>query len=514
MAMIDAYKIGVELVLGGDLASGIEALIPGLTRLDGGLVQANATAKALAAALGSVAATAPGVGRVAEAMERLTVAMAAVNQAGHGLMAVAVPPGITGGLEAPAVRAAGGQGAVQARNTAGSTRPPRPDLGEVVPASAPADVRDRAATSDRLPQQAAAAQALAQAVQVATSDSAVGGTPETGSAPHGAVEGPGTVPVATALPAYAQDALRTDPGEVTAPSLAGPAPLGLALTGTDTPTVLPAQPAAAEGRTPMAPASVPTRLAPELGQGGAAPVQTVRAAKTSRAGPGHGARDSFGQIRDDVLPRVDGGARRPDADGPARRPRPAEGDRPLPPMTPIPAVAPLPVRLRVSAMTQAAANPAAPTKPTGTGWKALTESLGEILQGPGAASGKAATATEPGPAMTAFPERLRRDAADPLARRMSSPGPREARANARPHAAASTARIPGDDALSNLRSYHPQGGQSGPVIQHVTYVQLDERTIARAVTRQQLRMMGGQVSGTLRPDPSISPQYGAHLLEM
>ncbi len=513
MAMIDAYKIGVELVLGGDLASGIEALIPGLTRLDGGLVQANATAKALAAALGSVAATAPGVGRVAEAMERLTVAMAAVNQAGHGLMAVAVPPGITGGLEAPAMRAAGGQGALPARNTAGSTRPPRPDLGEVVPVSAPADVRDRAATSDRLPQQAAAAQALAQAVQVATSDTAVGGTPEAGSAPHGTVQGPATVPVATALPAYAQDALRTDPGEVTAPSLAGPTPLGLAPTGMDVASVVPAPPAAAEGRTPMAPASVPTRLAPGLGQGGAAPVQTVRAAKTAPAEPGRGARDSFGQVRDDVLPRVDGGVRRPDA-GPARRARPAEGDPPLLPMTmaPIPAVAaPLPVRQRGSAMTQAAPNPAAPTKPTDTGWMAL---LGKILQGPGTASGKAITATEPGPAMTAFPEGLRRDAAGPLARRMLSPGPREALANDRPHAAASAARIPGNDALSNLRSYHPQGAQGGPVIQQVTYVQLDERTIARAVTRQQLRMMGGQVSGTLRPDPSISPQYGAHLLEM
>ena len=34
MAMIDAYRIGVELVLGGDLAAGIEALVPGLERLD------------------------------------------------------------------------------------------------------------------------------------------------------------------------------------------------------------------------------------------------------------------------------------------------------------------------------------------------------------------------------------------------------------------------------------------------------------------------------------------------
>jgi hypothetical protein len=63
------------------------------------------------------------------------------------------------------------------------------------------------------------------------------------------------------------------------------------------------------------------------------------------------------------------------------------------------------------------------------------------------------------------------------------------------------------------QGYHLKGEQPGPVIQHITYLHLDEREIARAVTRQQLRMMGGNVSGTLRPDPSIAPQYGAHLLE-
>ena len=75
-------------------------------------------------------------------------------------------------------------------------------------------------------------------------------------------------------------------------------------------------------------------------------------------------------------------------------------------------------------------------------------------------------------------------------------------------------RRPVQAGLPDAPSYHPQGSQGGAVIQHVTVLQLDERTIARAVTRQQLRMMGGQVSGTLRPDPSIAPQYGAHLLEL
>ena len=81
------------------------------------------------------------------------------------------------------------------------------------------------------------------------------------------------------------------------------------------------------------------------------------------------------------------------------------------------------------------------------------------------------------------------------------------------HRAMETGRTAAGDGLGALQSYHKQGEPGGAVIQHVTYVQLDERTIARAVTRQQLRMMGGQVSGTLRPDPSIAPQYGAHLLE-
>ena len=64
-----------------------------------------------------------------------------------------------------------------------------------------------------------------------------------------------------------------------------------------------------------------------------------------------------------------------------------------------------------------------------------------------------------------------------------------------------------------LHGYHPAGEPQGPVIEHVTYIHLDEREIARAVTRQQLRMMGGQVSGTLRTDPSIAPHYGSHLVE-
>ncbi len=67
--------------------------------------------------------------------------------------------------------------------------------------------------------------------------------------------------------------------------------------------------------------------------------------------------------------------------------------------------------------------------------------------------------------------------------------------------------------LLHLNAYHPQTDQPGPVIEHITYLHLDDREIARAVTRQQLRMMGGQVSGTLRPDPSLAPQYGAHLVE-
>ena len=81
MAMIEAYRIGVELVLGGNLAAGVEALLPGLSRLDGSLSHANTEAKALATALGSVAATASGVGQAAGAMERLNAALTAMNRA-------------------------------------------------------------------------------------------------------------------------------------------------------------------------------------------------------------------------------------------------------------------------------------------------------------------------------------------------------------------------------------------------------------------------------------------------
>ena len=94
MAMIEAYRIGVELVLGGNLAAGVEALLPGLSRLDGSLSHANTEAKALATALGSVAATASGVGQAAGAMERLNAALTATNRA-------AAQP--SGALAAPAI---------------------------------------------------------------------------------------------------------------------------------------------------------------------------------------------------------------------------------------------------------------------------------------------------------------------------------------------------------------------------------------------------------------------------
>ena len=81
MAMIDAYRIGVDLVLGGDLAAGIEALIPGLERLDAGVTHANAEAAELAAGLRGVVEAAPGIGRTADQMDRLSTALAGVNRA-------------------------------------------------------------------------------------------------------------------------------------------------------------------------------------------------------------------------------------------------------------------------------------------------------------------------------------------------------------------------------------------------------------------------------------------------
>ena len=82
-----------------------------------------------------------------------------------------------------------------------------------------------------------------------------------------------------------------------------------------------------------------------------------------------------------------------------------------------------------------------------------------------------------------------------------------------PSTRSSRDRGSGINVTPHPHGYHPHGDQPGPVIQHITHLHLDDREIARAVTRHQLRMMGGNVSGTLRPDPSIAPHYGAHLLE-
>jgi hypothetical protein len=66
----------------------------------------------------------------------------------------------------------------------------------------------------------------------------------------------------------------------------------------------------------------------------------------------------------------------------------------------------------------------------------------------------------------------------------------------------------------HLDAYHPQVDQSAGIMQPIHIVfEADGRELSRIVTHHQLRMMGGQVSGTLRPDPSIAPQYGAHLVE-
>ena len=107
MAMIESYRIGVELVLGGDLAAGIEALIPSLARLDESLVHANADAKTLAAGLEAVAAASPGLDRTADAMGRLNAAMASMNRTIEHSRA----SGGESGFAVPGERALGSAGA-------------------------------------------------------------------------------------------------------------------------------------------------------------------------------------------------------------------------------------------------------------------------------------------------------------------------------------------------------------------------------------------------------------------
>ncbi len=84
MAAIDVYKIGVELVMGGNVASVIKALIPGLESLEKSLAASAASGKELAAELRGVGGSAAGIGRAADNMGRLAEAMAAMNQAVTG----------------------------------------------------------------------------------------------------------------------------------------------------------------------------------------------------------------------------------------------------------------------------------------------------------------------------------------------------------------------------------------------------------------------------------------------
>ncbi len=480
--MIEAYRIGVELVLGGDLAAGIEALIPGLTRLDGSLARANAGALALAAALGGVAAAAPGLGQAAAAVERLNAAMASTtlsavpSQPGLGLSVTsAAPPKTAVPLAATATPA---EAAVPVAGTAGKTVP-----GDVAPVG-------EVPMPDRRP----AARALSQALQVAAPVLPTGG--------NAAASRPKRLAVADVPPADV--VARVGHLDVAAPPPQRPAPDRVA-----------------------SPVAVPSEQA--LWR----PANRVRAVTPPRvAGPTPAALE---QVIPTLAARPAGGPTRP-AGTPVKAQAPAPPYEDTPPQAiskprirwpqsaerrpAIPAATPLPylpeVALaqgdrRVEAARYPAAEPAtgpglktvptggvvpdrARARPADAGLRVLAASLEQAAAVPPLSRLSQAVGTKPGGARPAVGPAMRPDAAEGAA-----PG---------------GTRRPTGDGLPQSRSDLPQGGQAGPVIQHVTYLQLDERTIARAVTRQQLRMMGGQVSGTLRPDPSIAPQYGAHLLEL
>ena len=483
--MIEAYRIGVELVLGGDLAAGIEALIPSLTRLDGSLSQANAQAKALAAALGGVAATAPGIGQAAVAVERLTSAMALMNRATADRPAVTVPPE-NGGA---GTRAPQGVGKRPVKVADAPVAAMDPGTG-MRSASAGIDSRD-AAPVKTVAAQVSAAQSLVQVVQPMTPlpsasrrvevSAAVAPAPP-GSAPRVV---PAVLPVATP-----QGAAPVGPGAGRSPSAAAK-PLAVVVHAAATPT----QPALE----PVQP--TPTRAAP-----GVAPELPRAVAKPDFVRPS--VKQQITQIRDVVLPRLGNGP----VDVRALDAMPQAGKERAAPVaaTVVAASAPAPVRpADESAPRLAPRASVAPavTQPSQV-WPGFAASLAAARRAP--ATQALASPPEPQPTVTRFPlpKWLSEGPPDVVARK-PSPSAKPAEPAVR------TAVAPAAQAgLPDAPSFHPRGNQGGPLIQHVTYVQLDERTIARAVTRQQLRMMGGQVSGTLRPDPSIAPQYGAHLLEL
>ncbi len=484
MAMIEAYRIGVELVLGGDLAAGIEALIPGLSRLDSGLVQANASAKALAAALGSVAATAPGIGQAAAALERLTAAMASMNQAGAVRQPAApLPQDRDGAAVARAVRE---PGAVK--------RKP----GD--PVANTAGVLDAAAsggTSSALPaspaaQRPALVRALVQAVQPVAPAPSPGGVPESG-APPAPAKGPMDRPVVAPLSAAApqrNSAVRSGDGGSPSAAVSRPRPA---------PIVTAAPPVGLEPTLPVVAIDTPGAGIPAVRREAVAGIAaSVTAAR---------------QVRDVVLPRA--GIRtvveppatgQPDA-GPQAMMAPAAIPTVIVPPA-VPTRAPLPEGARAN--PRAGEIRMAPTPKRA--WPIFTAALDRARTAPATQAVGSPQEAKVAPPPAAIPALLhdRRPALASLPRAGVTPPPRAGRP-ATP--SASPTPMPVNALLPTAPAYHPQASQAGPVIQHVTVVQLDERTIARAVTRQQLRMMGGQVSGTLRPDPSVAPQYGAHLLE-
>jgi hypothetical protein len=572
MAMIDAYRIGVDLVLGGDLASGIEALIPALERLDTRITHANAETAELAAGLHEVAETAPGIGRAADQMGRLSDAMANVNQAVEAWRA-------HGGAPAAGVLA-------QAEESAGAS-PHLAAAGVVI--GSPKDAAEfrhdlgfgegrggRFGPSERgLPD---------RGPDVPSVLGAAGRSGGPWKPPERSFSG-----IDSAMPALLA-------GELVKSNVAGrfdgETKDAALLTGGRAPALVP-QVEVTRVSTLGADAA---KSAPEVyaAASHALPVYARDALASGRSGPGAALEPMLGGDLTSVAEpggHKFGGGRVEAVEEvmPTLTRRGAVGEALVEPhpfvpqpsriiddtLAPVVGVTGLDARtadpslvvedyansLRALSAAGTAASERATQRHATIVDHALAASIGEASQGFGVGmtdgtpkgfpdiSGDIKAALEgllagvveaprisDGTVGLSAPDGRRSLVtlgSDPAALNEAIGKMPDAWLSAARGAAAVGAHAPGavgagiapsltapyrdlgggSSVMPDSQGYHSRGDQPGPVIQHITYLHLDDREIARAVTRQQLRMMGGNVSGTLRPDPSIAPHYGAHLLE-
>ncbi len=550
MAMIDAYRIGVDLVLGGDLAAGIAALIPGLERLDSGITHANAEAAALAAGLRGVVETAPGIGRAADEMDRLSAAMTGVNRAveawrsGGGTAEPSGPPQARDDLATGPHHQAPLDDVVEVpddasgltRGSGAGVRPkpspePRGPLDAVMPALLPGEPVESGVGAGA---DAGAHEAADPALQPGAVERSVRARTPAREATTGVLAAYELA--AYALPVYVQDAWEPGGSERASSGRDGTASSSEPLRDDVLPDVFGAVDPASDAGRPGGKSvgavegvlsALPGRsvgvneMVMEPLPRAQAPLQVM----SDVLRPGIAMPDIHEPIRDRVV-GLDAAPAAPalllerpkDVDHTSRA-RATDRRRGLSQAVAVPASEP------ARAPAVADLTRIGPwSRPNPEVAKPAAERLPFGILGPGASRIKDAlaglTASEAQGGLFVLADGIAAvtGAMDKmpqgwLGATENTAGPLGGPGSVPSLAASSREQSDGVNLPRQFHGYHPQGMQPGPVIEHITYLHLDDREIARAVTRQQLRMMGGQVSGTLRPDPSLAPQYGAHLLE-